>query len=45
MIKKHTATESDRRRDKEAKIYRYMAQGYSQYDAELMAQAEIEIEE
>jgi hypothetical protein len=45
MIKKHKATENEKRRDKEAKVYRYMADGYSQHDAELLAQAEIELED
>jgi hypothetical protein len=45
MIKKHKATENEKRRDREAKIYRYLISGYGQRDAELLADAELELEE
>jgi len=45
VTKKHKATENEKRRDKEAKIYKYMAWGYSRNDAESMADAELELED
>jgi hypothetical protein len=45
MIKKHKATENEKRRDKEAKVYKYMMNGFSQRDAELLADAELSLED
>lgn len=45
MIKKQKASERDKLRDKDAKTEKYMLQGFSRYDAELLAAAEMDFED